>query len=1093
MRKIFVRSFAVLTILAIVLGMLPMALLAQPPQPVAEDAVLAKPKNVKPKDAPNPIDYKRLEKREQLLLQGKFAEAAALAKTGSDTLLVILVEFAGSDTATWSPGDIWDPIGYPGAEDWEDLGDCSGIITETQEFTFTGPLHNQLVKPTSMDHPGYNAMWTEDFSRNFYWEMLFGNGAFSEYTMENDQQVTIDLRGLSMRQYFEEQSKGMYTLDGDVVGWVQVPHSQAYYGADACPGGRTSGYSSVADGFFPGGGDPRDLASDAVDAIVASDPTFDWAQYDQNADGVLDRVMIVHAGYGEEDSTDLLWESGQGEHAIWSHSWSVYPYHDIGDTGLQIGPYTMMPENGMVGVFAHEMAHNLGCRDLYAYNPGETSAGFWTLMADDWGGGWPHSAVPPGMDPWHKYLLGWNDPVVLDTMSPETELILGQACAPPDMTSDSVIINLPPQIEQPVVPTSGMYMWYGGKSNYRDAKLTIATPWDFTSVTSPTLTFNGWYDIEEGWDFGFVQASTDGGTTWTSLPGTTSTEDHDPDSYFIDELPGYTGWSDGWVEETVDLSAYAGESAVLLRFRYETDPNTLGTGWYIDDVAVMDGTTTLFSDDFEEMDSLWVAEDWTWTDGYAVYPHYYIAEWRNPCGFDAGLVSGRYGINDFGMLLWYRNYKYTENEVFNHLADGPGFGPKGACLLVDAHFQPFRSTLSGYVNEVSNLQARIQMRDAAFGLRDTQPFELTERWRKYYPAEEYPSRPAVSTFHDSLGWYPGLEYARRGPGDARLVWSTKHWDASVVVPAPEFYGLAPSQYPAGSPLRFDGEAYGVGSAWYWFPAGIGYGGTTGNPAENNYGVHIQVIEEAADLSWGKVKVWNNTDTFLGEMTVDKESASPGDVLTYMVHVKDATSTSALGTIEIPIPKGTSFVEGSLQGAQFLLDPQSRRDLIDAGRIIWGGRIGGKVLHTADAYITYQVQVDPLAVGPITNEAMVTIKGRSSYKLSATTRLPWVTVDLMAPNFIAPRGKIRYTATVTNESGATLENVNVAVTWVGPAYIIWPNPSSWTIASLGAGETWTKEFTLATFSTATGQVDTTVTVTHPWIEETMASATTEIVR
>jgi immune inhibitor A len=1091
MRKALFKGFAVLMIVALLVAVIPAAVAAKPPEPEADELTPAQAKQFKPIDVPNAIDYKRLQQREDLLLQGRAAEAAALAKTGSDKILVILVEFAGTDTVTWNPGDIWDPIGNPDADD-ADAGDCSNIITEATEFSYTGPLHNELPRPESTTDRAYNSIWTTDFSRQHYWDLIFGDGAYSQYTTVDGTPVTIDLRGYSVRQYFEEQSKGMYTIDGDVVGWVQVPHSEAWYGADACPGARSYGNSGLADGYFPSDEGPADLVVDAIDAVVAANPNFDWAQYDLNGDGTIDRLMIVHAGYGEEESPILL-KRTNGEFAIWSHSSSVYPAHDIGSTGIKVGPYIIMPENGLAGVFSHEFAHNLGCIDLYAYDAGEPSSGFWTLMNDDWGGGWPDASVPMGIDPWHKYLLGWNDPVVLNTMSEETAVMLGQACAPGEGTEDSVIINLPPQMEQPVPPAGGMYMFYGGKSNYRDAKLTLAAPWDFTAAVSPTLTFKGWYDIEEGWDFGFVQVSTDGGTTWTSLPGTTTTSDHDPDCYFVDELPGYTGYSGGWLEETVDLTAYAGAAQVWLRFRYETDPATLGMGWFVDDIQVADGTTVLFSDDAEGTASKWVIENWTHTDGYFIYPHYYIAEWRNACGFDAGLTFGRYKIKDFGMLLWYRNTKYASEEIYYNLADSPAFGTKGACMLIDAHFEPWRYSTSGYVNEVANIYARIESRDAAFGLRDTEPFHVDPRMLFGNTDEEFPSRPAASAFHDSLGYYPGLEYVPRGPGDSRMIWSTKQWDASAVVPAPADYGVAPLEYPVDSPLRFGGVASSGGrSGWWWYPTGVGYGGTTGNPGENNYGVHIKVVEEADDLSWGKVAIWNNTDTFLGEMTVDKAKAAPGDVLTYEVHIKDSASTSTLTTIDIPIPKGTEYVEGSLQGAQFMKDPLSRRSLEDRGRIVWGGRVGGKVLHTADAHITYQVKVDELAVGPITNEAVVYIKGGRSYSLKATTRLPWVTAALTAQPVVGNREPIRYQISVTNESGATLQNVNVDATWIGGAYPIWPDPTSWVIPSLGPGATWTKDFTLWTFSLATGQVVTTITVTHPWIETTTTSATTTIV-
>lgn len=1092
MRKTVFKGFAVLLVLALLFSAWPMALSAEPPQPVAEGPEKALFKHLKPKDVPNPIDASRLAQREKLLMEGKAAEAAALAKTGKDKLLVILVEFAGTDTVTWNPGDIWDPIADPDPVDFEAYGDCSGIITETQTFTYSGPLHNELPKPRSRDDRAYDAMWTSDFNGDYYWNLLFGEGVRSQYTLDDGTPVDIDLRGYSMRKYFEEQSRGLYTVEGDVIGWVQVPHSEAWYGADACPGARSAGYSGLADGYFPDGGTPQSLVKDAIDACVAANPNFNWAQYDQNGDGVLDRVMVVHAGYGEEDSPTLLKNSGIGENAIWSHSSSVYPAYNIGSSGVKIGAYTIMPENGLTGVFAHEFAHNIGTQDLYAYQPGETSPGFWTLMADDWGGGWPDSAVPPGLDPWHKYLLGWNDPVVLDVLSPETTVTLGQSAMLPAGTQDSVIVNLPAQIEQPVVPAQGSNMWWGGKTNMRDAQLTTAAPLDLSGATSATLTFKTLYDIEEGWDFGFVQVSTDGGATWTSLAGPHTTDQTDPSCYFIAEVPGYTGTSDGWIDEAVDLSAYAGQSSVLLRFRYETDPASLGMGWYLDDIKVTKGTTVILSDDAEATTNPWVVSGWTRTDGYAVYPQYYIAEWRNAVGFDAGLVSGRYNIKDFGMLLWYRNCKYTANEVYYNLADPPAFGSKGACLVVDAHFEPIRFAGSAYVNEVANIGGRIQMRDACFGLRDTLPFHVDARYLGGNADEELPSRPAVPAFTDVLGWYPGLEKVIRGPGDPRIAWFTKEWDSSCVVPAKGDYGVAPLDYPEGEPLRFGGSAASGGrSAWWWYPSGVGYGGTTGNPGEKAYGVHMQVVQEATDLSWGKVRIWNNPDTFLGEMMVDKALAVPGDTLTYNVHIKDAASIVALGTVDIPIPANCTYVDGSVTGGRYFED--SSHPGTGVGHILWGGNVGSEALHTPDAHITYQVRVKADATGKVENVGLVGITGRQTYKLTAVTTLPYVTVSLAAPSFVGPRASIRYTISVKNESPAALINVNVAATWTGPAYLAPGSKSSWVVPSIAAGATWTKQFTLLTFSTASGQVVATATVTHPWIETTTASATTSIVR
>ncbi len=123
----------------------------------------------------------------------------------------------------------------------------------------------------------------------------------------------------------------------------------------------------------------------------------------------------------------------------------------------------------------------------------------------------------------------------------------------------------------------------------------------FPATGGGKLTFDTKYDIEQYWDFGFVQVSTDGGTTWASLSNASTTDLHDPSAHptVIANLPGLTGCS-GPVDpgtfvcslDTVgmsfDLSAYAGKS-ILIAFRYVTDWATSGAGWYIDNVSV-DGT-----------------------------------------------------------------------------------------------------------------------------------------------------------------------------------------------------------------------------------------------------------------------------------------------------------------------------------------------------------------------------------------------------------------------------------------------------------------------------------------------------------------------
>ena len=82
--------------------------------------------------------------------------------TGDDKVLVILVEYAGTDTFTWNPGDEWDPYGR--ADESEAVydaagnvivGDCSNIITQTPDFH----LHEPPAQPDTAPFVGGRPLW----------------------------------------------------------------------------------------------------------------------------------------------------------------------------------------------------------------------------------------------------------------------------------------------------------------------------------------------------------------------------------------------------------------------------------------------------------------------------------------------------------------------------------------------------------------------------------------------------------------------------------------------------------------------------------------------------------------------------------------------------------------------------------------------------------------------------------------------------------------------------------------------------------------------------------------------------------------------
>jgi hypothetical protein len=118
----------------------------------------------------------------------------------------------------------------------------------------------------------------------------------------------------------------------------------------------------------------------------------------------------------------------------------------------------------------------------------------------------------------------------------------------------------------------------------------------FETTGGGVLSIDTTWDLEDYWDFAFVQVSTDGGLNWTSLADNEghSTTDYDPNAYptVIENVPGLTGYMPTPVTLTYDLSAYAGQD-ILVAFRLVTDWATHFEGWYVDNVYVDD---TLISD-----------------------------------------------------------------------------------------------------------------------------------------------------------------------------------------------------------------------------------------------------------------------------------------------------------------------------------------------------------------------------------------------------------------------------------------------------------------------------------------------------------------
>ncbi len=156
----------------------------------------------------------------------------------------------------------------------------------------------------------------------------------------------------------------------------------------------------------------------------------------------------------------------------------------------------------------------------------------------------------------------------------------------------------------PQDPPIGSWGFWSNRGNVSDMRLTRA--FDLRSAGGPlTLSYRLWYDLEEDYDYVYLEASADGGVTWEILQ-TPSGRGTNPSGNAYGW--GYTGTSGGepasWIEEQVDLSAYAGQE-ILLRFEYVTDSSVNGNGLLLDDLAL---PAIGYAEDFETGEGGWQAE-----------------------------------------------------------------------------------------------------------------------------------------------------------------------------------------------------------------------------------------------------------------------------------------------------------------------------------------------------------------------------------------------------------------------------------------------------------------------------------------------------
>ncbi|MDB9774902.1 M6 family metalloprotease domain-containing protein [Vicingaceae bacterium] len=214
----------------------------------------------------------------------------------------------------------------------------------------------------------------------------------------------------SFKSFYTDASFNQLSITVDVMGWYRAQNNYAYYSDSA-------GTARAAK-----------LVREAVDAAETAGANF--ANYDNDNDGDVDGILVVHSGPGAETGIP-----NRNRH-IWSHRWvmsggsSIPGGGSVTYDGKFINDYMINPETRGtltnprlvgIGVFCHEFGHNLGLPDLYdtdASNGDSEGVGNWAVMA---GGTWLGGEHRPGgFCAWSKEDLGWITPTALTTNSTGT-------------------------------------------------------------------------------------------------------------------------------------------------------------------------------------------------------------------------------------------------------------------------------------------------------------------------------------------------------------------------------------------------------------------------------------------------------------------------------------------------------------------------------------------------------------------------------------------------------------------------------------------------------------------------------------------------
>ena len=198
----------------------------------------------------------------------------------------------------------------------------------------------------------------------------------------------------SVKDYYRDNSMGLFVPDFTVVGPVTLDYPQTYYAGNSEETGEDQ--------------NPRAMVREACEKAKVAHPEINFADFDNDGDGVMDNCYVIYAGYSEAST-------GNGDD-MWPHSWTMSDEAFQVD-GITVDEYSCSAElvgaSGTqmdgIGTFTHEFGHILGLKDMYDtddYTDGYgLDPGDYSLYAS--GSYNNESRTPPCPMAFERYQMGW--------------------------------------------------------------------------------------------------------------------------------------------------------------------------------------------------------------------------------------------------------------------------------------------------------------------------------------------------------------------------------------------------------------------------------------------------------------------------------------------------------------------------------------------------------------------------------------------------------------------------------------------------------------------------------------------------------------